>query len=162
VPVILAIVGLIVGAAALQVGQEAGRALWLPVVLAALAFVGGGGGLALVLWHRRRMGEIHELYAVEIGRWRRVSRFAPWPKACRDCGQPAHDWKSTRAHDDEETSPCMVHLLAREAADRAPLDDDEPQYSATMIGHGGHGDGATDTMLSGPDGAPELDGGADG
>jgi hypothetical protein len=138
-PFALILVGVVLGAAALQAGTAAGHALWPLLVIGGLAFI----VLALTAWHRRKMAEIHELITVELGRWRRVNHHLPWPKACRDCGMPAHDWKSTRAHDDTETSPCMQLLIARDAAELTPA----AHYDAEVIaGAGGRGDGSVDTM----------------
>jgi hypothetical protein len=121
-PVVVALLAVIGVAAAIAMGQQlgaqAGHLLWLPVALGVLAFA----AVAVGAWHRRRMAEIHELRLVEIGRWRRIGLHAPWPKACRDCGQTVHDWKATRAHDNPETSPCMRLVLARDAAELAPAE----------------------------------------
>jgi hypothetical protein len=96
--------------------DRAARAGWVFVALAALALI----ALALGLWHRRRMAELHEKHLVWVGRWRNVSQAGvmPWPKACKDCGQEVTSWRGARAHDDEETSSCARYLAHREAQER--------------------------------------------
>lgn len=140
--IVAAVVFVFLLAAAQRIGTEAGGALWFPVILGVIAFA----MLAVGTWHRRRMHEIHELHAVEIGRWRRVNIAAPWPKACRDCGQTDYDWKSCRAHDDPEGSPCMRLRAARDAAELAPADHYIAEVTSSG-GQGGQGDGAVDTMI---------------
>jgi hypothetical protein len=103
VPVVACIVAVMLVFFAYRVGVNAGNALWLPVVLAAI----GAIALALHLWHRRQLHRIHELYSVELGNYYRMSMVRDWPKYCGQCGVSVHSWKQVRAHDNEITSPCM-------------------------------------------------------
>jgi hypothetical protein len=113
------------------------RVLWLCAALLVLGFAG------LWLYHRRRLAELHELRAEAIGRWRRVGRFVPWPKACQDCGAVAHDWKSVRAHGDPARSACAAYTAHLERAEAEPGVSRET-WSAT-VGRGA-GAGSVDTL----------------
>ena len=87
-----------------------------------LVLAAGGVGLAaagLVLWHRRRVAELHELHNVIVGRYRRTG-FAAWPKACQDCGAQVPDWRAVRAHDDAGTSACAAFTDNLDRLARAP------------------------------------------
>jgi hypothetical protein len=118
VPIVIAIAAVFATAAAWQMGMAAGHALWLWAVLAVIL-----AGLAcLWAWHRRQLAQIHELYAVELGRWNRQGWHAPWPKWCQDCGLPVHGWDAARAHDDPDTSPCARYLAHRMELDRAEVE----------------------------------------
>jgi hypothetical protein len=122
------------------------RVLWLCAVLLVLGFAG------LWLYHRRKLAELHELRAEAIGRWRRVGRFVPWPKACQDCGAVAHDWKSVRAHGDPGRSACAAYVTSLERAEADPGVSRETR-SAT-VGRG-TGAGSVDTLTEAE--RPELE-----
>ena len=107
------------------------------------------GAVALALYHRRKLAELHNVEAEVIGGWRRISRAMPWPKACRECGATAHDWRSIRAHGDPQRSACAAHLASMEAAGAAPEPAPEP-VSAWVVATGrGQGAGAVDTLTEG-------------
>lgn len=141
-PIVLAIVGLFVGAFVLNAGDAAGHALWLPVVLGGLAFA----TLALWWWHRRALAHLNQLHLVVIGRYANVHAYRPWPKYCLDCGQEMSSSRQCVAHDDPESSPCMKLRVANEAVDAA-AEPSTARYTAEVLDtpaeDGGHAIGGT-------------------
>jgi len=121
-PVLAAIVGLFVIVLVGRSALDAAHAGWPLVTLAAVVLT----WVALLLWHRRRMHELHELHLVTVGRWRNVHLHHPWPKACRDCGQEVGNWRSARDHDEPDTSPCARYLFHRDALERRPAEAVSP------------------------------------
>ena len=111
----------------------AAHAIWLLGGLLVLA------ALWLFLWHQRRMGELYELHNVVVGRYRQLHVGRKWPKGCRDCGASMYKWWQTRAHDNAETSPCMILATARHAAETAPTQAEPVPYYA-YVGEGEEGD----------------------
>ena len=103
-PVLAAVAAIIVAAAAVSVGQQAGHdvapllAVAVPVALALVIVA------ALAFWHRRRMRELehgrYDLKHDQLG-WRRVvvQPGARW-YICRDCGNPCPDLRSSEDHSD--------------------------------------------------------------
>ena len=105
------------------------------------------GAVALALYHRRKLAELHGIEAEVIGGWRRISRAMPWPKACRWCGATAHDWRSVRAHGDPQRSACAAHQASLERAEAAP--EPAPESWSVTVGRG-TGAGSVDTLADDP------------
>lgn len=94
------------------VAQQAGHALWAVAILFLFVTLWAGQ----LLWHRRKLHELHGLQIDHGGRYSRVHKFQAWPKYCLDCGNRFWHWRETSIHDSQETSSC-----ARLAAYRAEL-----------------------------------------
>jgi hypothetical protein len=129
-PVAIGIALVFAIAAAWRLGINAGNALWLWAILGGLGVIVA----ALWAWHRRELGRIHELYAVEVGRYRRDGWARSWPKWCQDCGAAFNGWAALRAHDDTETSPCARYLEHRERTEPAPATLPNEQWQADILG----------------------------
>lgn len=132
-PILAALAFVFALAFAYRAGQNAGQALWLPVVLMVLAV----GALGLYLWHRRALDHIRHLHLEHLsdGRWTQVSKFQVWPKRCIDCAFRVHTWREASAHDDAYTSPCAAmreRRLELEAAQAAGIEAPEPAPEAIL------------------------------
>ena len=116
------------------------KVLWIGAVMLVL------GWAALWLYHRRKLAELRDLEAGQLGGWRQLHPPSRWPKACRSCGATAHDWRSVRAHGDPESSACAAHQARLEAAERTP----DPVSSWTASQVRGGGTGSVDTLTDDP------------
>ena len=113
-PVVIVLAGLFLGFMVMTAGEAAGHALWLPISLAMIGFC----ALALLLWHRRAMAQLHGLRLEYLTHWEQESKFRSWPKLCGWCGMRADSWKQAAIHDDPETSSCA--RLSRYLEQRPP------------------------------------------
>ena len=124
-PILAAIAGIILIAAAITIGQQLGHdaapllAIAGPIALALVVW------LALFYWHKRRMRELaygrYDLKHDHLG-WRRivVQPHARW-YICRDCGQPCPDLKSSEAHSDWHAELAeLLESLEAKRAERVP------------------------------------------
>jgi hypothetical protein len=139
VPIVAAIAGIILIAAAISIGQQLGHdvaplvAIVAPCALALVVW------LALYYWHKRRMRELaqgrYDLKHDQLG-WRRivVKPHSRW-YICSECGLPCPDLKSSETHSDwhaeqlelAELTDRIASLLNLEQLER---DQDEPAWSA--------------------------------
>ena len=116
------------------------KVLWIGAFMLVL------GWGALWLYHRRKTAELRDLEAGQLGGWRQLHPPSRWPKACRSCGQPAHDWRSVRDHRNPESSACAAHLARQEALERTP--DPVSSWTASQVRGGGIG--SVDTLTEEP------------
>ena len=129
-PLVLAFLAVVVGAAAIDIGHHVGTeaapvaAVVIPVIVGLVVLA------ALSYWHRRRMLELqqgrYDLKHDELG-WRRITVHAQarW-YICRDCGQPCPDLKSSEVHSDWHAE--LAEFL--EARSLAAAEEEETPWSA--------------------------------
>lgn len=152
-PVIVILAAAVVWVAIGATQWVAARLLWVGLIALLLGWV------ALALYHRRKLAELHDLEAGTLGGWRRIHAHTNWPKACRFCGAVAHDWRSVRTHTDPDSSACAAYLGHLEAVERESETGADPARPVTVTVFGGGGAGAVDTLTAGDRPALE-DGGA--
>jgi hypothetical protein len=102
--ILAVIAGLIVGAAALSLGNRIGADSAFMFRLIALPTLGLVMFAALWLWHRRKSAELivarYHLRGDALG-WRKITlQTGSRVWVCPDCGIPSHDLKSQEAHTD--------------------------------------------------------------
>jgi hypothetical protein len=134
VPVLAVLAGLFAVLLVYDSATQAAHAGWPLVTTCFLLLV----IVALAFWHRRKMAEFHHMRLEHVGRYEQIYKFRPWPKMCHYCAMPIASWKQANVHDDEETSPCTVLLMARERLEReaSPVDTlpMAPGFSAEVVG----------------------------